>query len=357
MSIQAHFQLDKNPFQLDVTLDLPGRGVSVLFGPSGAGKSTILRCLAGLEPTVCGSLTVNGECWQDQQRRWFVPPHQRGLGMVFQDSSLFPHLNVRANLEFGLRRTPAQKRRVSWQQALNLLGIEPLLKRQPQQLSGGERQRIAIARALLTSPQLLLMDEPLAALDFKRKQEILPYLQRLQRELDIPIVYVSHAIEEVVQLADHLVLLNAGQVVAAGTLNETLSRLDLPTQFCNEISVVLDTVVTAIDAPYQLAQLSFNGGKLWAPSPHLSAGDKTRVRIQARDISITLTDHSDSSILNRLPATVESFSATEPSSHMIISAKVADTRIVARITKRSFDTLKLKTGQSIWLQIKAVSLV
>jgi len=199
--IQARFALDYPGFKLDVDLDLPGRGVSVLFGPSGCGKTTVLRCLAGLTRAPHGRLVVQGQVWQDE--RQFVPTHQRPLGYVFQEANLFSHLSVRANLRYGMSRVPPAQHRVEWDQALQLLGIAHLLDRQPQALSGGERQRVAIARALLTSPRLLLMDEPLAALDVQRKLEFLPYLERLHRELDIPVVYVSHAPTEVVQLADH----------------------------------------------------------------------------------------------------------------------------------------------------------
>ncbi|MDD2873156.1 MAG: molybdenum ABC transporter ATP-binding protein, partial [Azoarcus sp.] len=219
--IQARFRLDYSAFALDVDLQLPGRGVTALFGHSGSGKTTCLRCVAGLERAPQGRLIVNGEHWQDTDAGIFVPTHERAIGYVFQEASLFPHLSVRRNLEFGMKRVAAATRRVAWDQAVELLGIGHLLDRMPERLSGGERQRVGMARALLTSPRLLLMDEPLAALDIRLKNEILPYLERLHDELDMPVLYVSHSPDEVARLADHVVLLDQGKVVAQGGLVET----------------------------------------------------------------------------------------------------------------------------------------
>lgn len=202
--IRARFHLERSGFALDVDLDLPGKGVTALFGHSGSGKTTVLRAIAGLERVADGYLAVNGRVWQDDARGIFMPTYQRPIGYVFQEASLFAHLNIRQNLEFGQQRVPQQQRCVSLDHAIALLGIGHLLKRMPDALSGGERQRVGIARALAVSPQLLLMDEPLAALDLKLKGEILPYLERLHDELDIPLLYVSHAPDEVARLADHL---------------------------------------------------------------------------------------------------------------------------------------------------------
>ena len=205
--IQAQFKLSYSGFALDVDLALPGRGISAIYGASGSGKTSLLRCIAGLDRAV-GQLCVNGEVWQDESH--FLPPHQRSLGYVFQEASLFAHLTVRGNLDYGLNRLAPAQRKVSLDHALDLLGIAHLMERKPEGLSGGERQRVAIARALLTSPRLLLMDEPLAALDLPRKREILPYLERLHTELDIPLLYVSHSPDELARLADHLVVLELG---------------------------------------------------------------------------------------------------------------------------------------------------
>lgn len=216
--IHMRLKLDYPGFGLDVDLQLPGRGVTALYGHSGSGKTTCLRCIAGLERADQGFIQVNDEVWQDSDNKVFVAPHKRALGYVFQEASLFPHLSVLANLEFGLKRIPKPQRRVDMAHASELLGISHLLDRHPQHLSGGERQRVGIARALLTSPKLLLMDEPLAALDAQRKSEILPYLQRLHDELDIPVLYVSHSQDEVARLADHIVLLSHGKALASGPM-------------------------------------------------------------------------------------------------------------------------------------------
>jgi molybdate transport system ATP-binding protein len=238
--IDARLKIAYSGFSLDVDLHLPGRGVTALYGHSGSGKTTCLRCIAGLERAEQGFIQINDEVWQDSERRIFVPPHKRALGYVFQEASLFPHLSVLANLQFGLKRIAKAQRRVDMAQATELLGIGHLLERHPQHLSGGERQRVGIARALLTSPKLLLMDEPLAALDSQRKNEILPYLQRLHDELDIPVLYVSHAQDEVARLADHLVLLSDGKALASGPIGETLARLDLPMALGDDAGVIIE---------------------------------------------------------------------------------------------------------------------
>ena len=300
--IEARFQVAYPGFALDVDLRLPGRGVTALFGPSGCGKTTLLRCLAGLTRAAGGRLAVAGESWQDDGI--FLPTHRRPLGVVFQEASLFPHLSVRRNLDYGRRRVPAAERRVDFDHAVDLLGIGHLLDRLPDRLSGGERQRVAIARALLTSPRLLLMDEPLAALDLARKNEILPYLERLHDELEVPLIYVSHAPDEVSRLADHIVVMEAGRAVAAGPLAETLARLDLPVHLGEDAGVVLDAVVIARDEAWHLAQVEFPGGTLWVRDGGHDIGRRLRVRILARDVSVATEKAAASSILNSLAATV-----------------------------------------------------
>ena len=245
MSLDITLDLPFADFRLQVDLHLPGRGITALFGPSGSGKTSLLRCVAGLERAPHGQISVNGECWQGSPRRHFLAPHKRALGYVFQEASLFAHLSVRANLAFGQKRSPGKAR---LDEIAGLLGIDGLLDRQPVSLSGGERQRVAIARALLTSPRLLLMDEPLAALDLKRKLEILPYLERLHDELSVPIIYVSHAPDEVARLADHLVLLHEGRMVASGPLGETLAPADLPPAFADDAGVVIEAVLACREA-------------------------------------------------------------------------------------------------------------
>ena len=247
MSIRARLQHAYPGFALDVDLELPGRGVTAIFGPSGCGKTTLLRCIAGLERRAQGYLCVDDQVWQDDTKRIFVPVHQRSLGYVFQDASLFAHLSVSQNLNYGMQRVPVALRRVSLEQSIALLGIAQLLQRRPDALSGGERQRVAIARALASSPRILLLDEPLAALDAPRKAEVLPYLEKLHSELDIPVLYVSHAIDEVSRLADHLVLMKAGTVVASGRAEDLLTRLDLSLAHGDTAGAVLTLTVSQHD--------------------------------------------------------------------------------------------------------------
>ena len=355
--IQARFKVERPGFVLDVELSLPGRGISALFGHSGSGKTSCLRCVAGLERARDGYLRVNGELWQDSARGRFLAPHQRAIGYVFQDANLFPHLSVRRNLEFGLKRIPARSRQVPLAQALELLGIEHLLQRMPERLSGGERQRVAIARALLSSPRLLLLDEPLAALDLKRKLEVLPYLERLHEELEIPILYVSHSPDEVSRLADHLVLLEDGRVRASGPLKETLLRADLPFVFEDDAEAVIDGLVHGHDARYQLLELALPGSdaRLRLPHAELPAGRAVRVKIKARDVSLSLQRAEGSSLLNLLPVAVDGWRQLD--AQVLLTLQLGEQRLLARITRYSFDQLGIHAGQRLWAQVKSVSLL
>jgi molybdate transport system ATP-binding protein len=355
--ILARFALAWPGFTLDVNLDLPGRGVSALFGPSGCGKTTCLRALAGLERAHGGYLRVNGEVWQDDARGRFLPTHRRPLGYVFQEASLFLHLTVRGNMEYGMKRVPPRERRVSLEQAVELLGIAPLMDRHPGLLSGGERQRVAIAQALATSPRLLLLDEPLAALDLQRKAEILPYLERLHSQLDIPVLYVSHALDEVARLADHLVLLEAGRVVASGATSGLLTRLDLPLAHGDAAGAVIEGMVQDHDAAYHLTRIKFAGGSLQLTSTLARPpGQRVRLRIQARDVSLTLQAQGGTSILNILPATVVALSPDSPGQTMV-ALDTGGARLLARLTQRSVDTLQLAPGLQVHAQIKGVAIL
>jgi molybdate transport system ATP-binding protein len=357
--IDVRLHLKYSAFALEVDLHLPGRGVTALYGHSGSGKTTCLRCIAGLERAEDGFVQVNDEVWQDSRSGLFVPPHKRALGYVFQEASLFPHLSVRANLEFGLKRIPRAQRRVDMAQATELLGIGHLLERHPQHLSGGERQRIGIARALLTSPRLLLMDEPLAALDSKRKSEILPYLERLHDELDIPVLYVSHAQDEVARLADHIVLLRDGKALASGPIGETLARLDLPLALGDDAGVVISGTVSAYDAHYQLLSLQLPGSALHMRVAHapLALGKALRIKVQARDVSLNVQAEEHSSILNRLPVTVIQEIAADNNAHVLVRLDAGGTPLLARITRFSRDQMQLHPGQTLWAQIKAVAVL
>jgi len=353
MSITAQFKLAYSGFALDVDLDLPGRGVTALFGPSGSGKTTLLRCMAGLERGE-GRLEVNGETWQDSN--CFMPTHRRPLGYVFQDARLFAHLSVRRNLDYGMRRTTGTAAGAR-ESVIELLGLGPLLERLPERLSGGERQRVAIARALLTGPRLLLLDEPLAALDHARKQEILPYLERLRDELEIPVLYVSHAADEVTRLAEHIVVMDGGRVVAQGPLAETLARVDLPLRLGEDVGAVFEGTVAERDAEWHLARVEFDGGELWVRDSGVALGSRVRMRILARDVSIAASRHDDVSIMNMLPATVTAHAGEDHPALVLVQLHVGGTALLARLTRRSAQRLELAPGRQVWAQIKAVALI
>jgi len=356
--IVARFSIDYPGFSLRVDLRLPGSGVSALFGPSGSGKTTCLRAIAGLERPRGGYLSVNGEVWQDDAKRLFVPTHRRSLGYVFQEASLFPHLSVRGNLEYGLKRAAGGAGGDGLERTAEILGIAALLDRGPEKLSGGERQRVAIARALLTRPRLLLLDEPLASLDLRRRHEILPYLERLHDELEIPSIYVSHMPDEVARLADHLVLLDKGSVIASGPLQETLARLDLPATFTDDAGVFIEARIAGHDQADELTRLDFAGGTIYVPRrrPPTAAG-KVRCRIEARDVSLTLQKQAGTSILNIIPVVVVDMAPTEHAAQVLVRLDAAGTPLLARITQRSWKTLGLAPGSRVWAQVKTVVLI
>jgi molybdate transport system ATP-binding protein len=354
--IKLGFDVARTGFAMHVALALPGRGVTALFGHSGSGKTTMLRFVAGLERHTNGYLEVNGDVWQDDARGVFVPTHQRALGYVFQEASLFGHLSVRGNLDFVLKRT-ANKGTALFDHVLALLGIAHLLDRATGDLSGGERQRVAIARALLTQPKILLMDEPLAALDARRKEEVLPYLERIHAELAIPMLYVSHSADEVARLADHVVLLDNGNVLASGPAADTLARLDLSNGLADDAGVLVEGIVDGFDDAYQLVQLQAAGGAWYVAHAALAVGTRLRLRVLARDVSLALARPTDSSVLNLVPATVAATWPADTPAHVIVKLDAGGTALLARITRRSCDHLHLTPGTPVWAQVKAVALL
>ncbi|WP_395701527.1 molybdenum ABC transporter ATP-binding protein [Aquabacterium sp.] len=359
--IEAQLHLARPGFALELSLALPDQGVSVLFGPSGCGKTTVLRALAGLE-RAAGRVVVAGERWQDDASGHWLPTHRRPLGYVIQEAALFPHLDVRRNLDYGRRRIATSAQRIALDQVVELLGLGALMSRRPATLSGGERQRVAIARALATSPQLLLMDEPLAALDAARKAEILPYLERLHRTLALPIVYVTHAMDEVARLADHLVLMDAGRVRAAGPLAELLSRVDLPLGRQDEAGVVIEAELLAHDTAYALSRIGFAGGTLWLGAAPQAVGERVRARVLARDVSVTRQPPAETSILNVLPVRLEALQAEGGTAllRLAVGPPPAGSRgvhLLARITRKSCDALHLAPGDLLYAQVKGVALM
>ena len=349
-------KLQRSDFALDVDLQLPGQGITVLFGVSGSGKTSLLRCVAGLERTPDARVAIAGETWQDDAAGIYLPTWQRPLGYVFQEASLFEHLNVRGNLQFGLQRAKGADSS-ALNAAIDLLGIAALLERKTSQLSGGERQRVAIARALATQPRLLLLDEPLAALDHARRQDILPWLERLRDELKIPMLYVTHSSDEVARLADTLVVLDEGRVKACGPVAEVLAGLDMPVVLGDDAGALLSATVEARDERWHLAQLRFNGGSLWVRDTGLPLGRQVRVRVLARDVSIALTKPSQTSIQNLLPCVVQAIGPDTHASQTLIQLQCGQSVLLARVTARAVDALQLKPGMLVWAQVKSVALV
>lgn len=352
--ITARFRVERNGFNLDIKLNLPGQGVSALFGPSGSGKTTCLRAMAGLEKLPDSYFAIGDDVWQDSEKGIFVPPHQREIGYVFQEASLFAHLNVRDNLNFGRRRLPANKRKVKFKNICNILGLTPLLDRPPASLSGGERQRVAIARALLTSPQLLLMDEPLSALDHALKQEVLPYLERLQQELSIPIIYVSHSPDEVARLADYIAIIKQGALVKSGALAEVMLDADAGMSFYDGRSSMLYAEVVQHKEDH-LTELAIDSLKLSVPQINSPVKSKLRCRINAKDVSLCLSPPQDSSISNILAGTITGIENSETPGERIITVKISAAQyLLATITYASTKRLKLHQGCPVWAQIKSV---
>ena len=346
-------------FQLDVAFSTDTQGITALFGRSGAGKTCIVNMLAGLLTPDRGRIAVNGQVLFDSAARLDVPPERRRLGYVFQESRLFPHLNVRGNLEYGMRLVPRRERRITFDEVVEMLGIGALLTRRPHRLSGGEKQRVTIGRALLTSPRLLLMDEPLASLDGARKNEILPFIERLSDHFAVPIVYVTHAMDEIIRLADTLVLVSDGSVAATGAVEDLTSRFDLrPLTGRYEAGSVIATHIAGHDDRYGLTLLEFAGGTFSVPRIEASPGTSIRVRVRARDVALALSRPADSSFANVFEGTVTEISAPmEDESGAQIDIKLdIGLPLWSRITRRSLDELGIALGSRVFALVKGTSI-
>lgn len=337
-------------FLLNVDLELPGRGITAIFGQSGSGKTSLLRCIAGLTPIASGELSVNNETWHYEGLS--LPAWQRSVGFVFQEASLFSHLTVSQNLDFAQRRAMQSSILIDRDEIVELMEIQSLLDRNPDQLSGGERQRVAIARALLINPRLLLLDEPLAALDVNHKHEIMPYLEQLHHRIQIPVLYVTHSVDEVSRLADHLVVMDAGRVAASGEVGPIMSSLNLG----DEAGAVLDGQITEKDEDWNLVLFTFDGGELWLRDRGNSKNEKTRIRVLARDVSLSLQKVTDSSILNSLPARVVEINESDPAM-ALVSLQLGNSKILARVSRRSVSQLELENGRNVWAQVKSVAIL
>ena len=353
MSLQVQLRHSQDDFQLDVSFD-SGPGVTAVFGPSGSGKTSIVNAIAGILHPDQGSVTLNGKVLFDRAARINLPPHKRRIGYVFQDGRLFPHLSVQGNIRFGTRFAPGGLNTAREAEVVDLLGLTPLLARQPGSLSGGEKQRVALARALLSQPDLLLMDEPLAALNGPRKDDILPYLEALRSEAGVPIVYVSHSVAEVARLADHLVILQAGRVVRDGPAAQVLSDpAILPFVGVREAGAILPVTVLAHDAD-GLSRLDTGAGELQLPGVTAEVGDVLRIRVLAQDLLIALEPPRLLSSRNILAVTVESLHRGDGPG-VAVKLRLGDHHLLARITARSADELGLRPGLTCYAIFKAIT--
>ena len=356
-TVRVAFKGTIGKFSLDAAFTAPAAGVTALFGPSACGKTTLLRCIAGLLH-FHGVCDVDGDVWQDQDGT-FLPTHKRPLGYVFQEASLFPHLSVRGNLMFGAPRDRRREARIAFDEVVELIGVASLLQRSPRNLSGGERQRVAIGRALLSQPTLLLMDEPLSALDRAARDEIMPFLERLRDRHLMPIVYISHDIAEVERLADQIVLMDKGRALAAGPLADLQSDPSLPLASAREAAVTLEGTVEAHDPRYGLLTLGVRGGRFLVPAPPASIGDHRRLRIVARDVSLAREPPGLSSILNVLPGRIVSMRPVDSNEIVAVVVLGADgfgARLLSRLTRKSWELLGLAEGAPVYAQVKAVAL-
>ncbi|MFC0389601.1 molybdenum ABC transporter ATP-binding protein [Muricoccus vinaceus] len=343
-------------FALEAAFSTPTPGVTAVFGPSGCGKSTLLSAIAGLLRPDGGRVALDGGVLLDTAARVFVPPERRRCGVVFQDARLFPHLSVETNLRYGARRAPGGAEGPGFEEVVSLLGIAPLLARRPGALSGGERQRVALGRALLCRPRLLLMDEPLAALDAPRRAEVLPFLARVRHRFRLPILYVTHALDEVDRLADHLVLMEAGRVLAADTVEALSGRTDLPLLAGRrDAGAALRCTVLGHDAGRGLTRLGFPGGTLLVPlRAEATAGDALRVRVRARDISVAVEEPRGVSVQNVLPAVIESLAPFRAHEAML-RLRLGETVLLCRVTADAVGRLSLRVGMPVWAMVKSAA--
>ena len=342
--------------QMDLAFDVPSPGVTVLFGPSGSGKSTIIAAAAGLlRPDACW-IDIDGQLLADTAAGVWLPPERRRIGLVFQDAKLFPHMSVVTNLRFGQRRAGAGNDRAQFDEVVDLLGIAALLARRPHTLSGGERQRVAIGRALLAQPHLLLMDEPLASLDSARKAEILPYLARLKTALRLPVLYVTHALEEVVQLADSLVLVESGQVTAFGTVSEITSRSDLPLAHRDDAGALLLCRAAEHDSARELTRLEGGGASFWLPQIDKPLGAALRIRIPAREVILASRPPEGISLHNIVPGTVRRLTAEPARRSVVVEIALPSGALLSRVTPDAIVRLGLAQGGPVLALIKSTSI-
>ncbi len=350
--LEMNIRLPRDRFDLQLKETLEINTIWAIMGPSGCGKTSLLRCLAGLESHAMGRITFDGKVWQDTENKVFVPPEQRGIGYIFQESRLFPHLSVMDNLVFARRRAPADRPSPDFNEIIGQLGIEALLGRNIARLSGGEKQRIALARTLLNGPRMLLMDEPLASLDQDSKVAILPVLRSIHSQFNIPVMMVSHSREDVAWLADQLILMESGEVVEQGSCKSLMNRAGSPLANDGHALSILDARVIRHDQYYPLTELELDNQTLLVNKIDRGLGTKVRVVLPAHEISILLEDISETSVQNRLAVTVTDIRELG-SHHVLLSLRLLEQTVLALITRKSLDQLRLKPGRKVFAHFKA----
>jgi molybdate transport system ATP-binding protein len=355
LEVSLRHRFGADGFALAAEFTAPDAGVTAIFGPSGCGKSTVLAAVAGLLRPQSGRIAVDGVALLDTDRRVFVPPERRRCAVVFQDARLFPHLSVETNLRYGLRRAPRDAAGPGLDEVVALLSLAPLLARRPGRLSGGERQRVALGRALLARPRLLLMDEPLAALDHARRGEVLPFLARLRDAARIPILYVTHALDEVDALADRLVLMGNGRVLAEGQVEALAARTDLPLAVRRDAGSLIACTIAAHDVQRGLTRLRFDGGEFLLPLRTEPVGSLARIRLRARDVAVATEPPRGISTQNILAATLLSIRPTTVPEEVFLQLEVGATAMLARVTRDSVSRLGLEPGMTLWAVVKAVT--
>ena len=354
ITVQLH--LKRAGFELKVDAQLPSSGIVGILGKSGSGKTTLLRCLAGLEKDATGLLRVDQQCWLDTSKQHFTPAWRREIGYVFQESSLFTHLSVLNNLKFGVTRFMSKAPHRAMQEAIELLGLERLLNRHPSELSGGERQRVAIARALATEPKLLLLDEPLSSLDQMRKNEIYPWMDQLAHELHIPMIFVTHSLEEITRLTQYLMVIEEGKIQSMGPTIDVMSSIHNTYDFGEQTGSMLMATVQSLEEEWHLAKLSIGDQVLWIENRNFSCGDTLQLRILAKDVSLSLNKPQGSSIQNAMACTILDVNTESTTSQCLVQLQCGSHKLLANITKRSFANLKLAVGMELWAQVKSVAI-
>jgi len=355
MSIKVHFKKSFNNFELDAEFSIPGQGFTILFGPSGTGKSTLLNCMAGITKADQSFFKIDGHLLDDSYKKINVPSHQRHIGYVFQDKNLFPHLTVEQNLHYAIKRNQKQSQHFSFHDVVDIFKIAPLLSQMPSQLSGGQKQRIALARAILSQPDILILDEPLSALDYAAKQELMPYLLTIHAELKLPVIYVSHDLREIFQLGDYILIIDQGRIIDQGKLIDLCLTQPLLTQQEGS-SFILQGNVVEISDTYRTTKIDISGQEFILTGTKWKPGQQLRILVHASDVSLSLSRADDSSILNILHSEIVDIVEVDDEKYLL-KLSFADTIILSMISQHSFKKLALKTGNKVYAQIKATAII